>query len=74
MASAYLFHIVKNHAFLDGNKRTGLLAALVFLKLNGVNVVDRDSLLYDVTIAVAEGRLDKDGLAAILRDLSGSTG
>jgi death-on-curing protein len=74
MASAYLFHIVKNHPFLDGNKRTGLLAALVFQKLNGVNVVDRDSLLYDATMAVAEGRLDKDGLAVILRDLSGSTG
>jgi len=36
MAAAYLFHIVKNHAFVDGNKRTALLAALVFLDINGV--------------------------------------
>ena len=42
MAAAYLFHIVQNHAFVDGNKRTGLLAALVFLDLNGISI-DHDS-------------------------------
>jgi death on curing protein len=41
MAAAYLFHIVKNHAFLDGNKRTALVAALVFLDINGVSL-ERD--------------------------------
>lgn len=35
MAAAYLFHIVQNHPFTDGNKRTGTVAAVVFLKLNG---------------------------------------
>nr|MDD5699375.1 type II toxin-antitoxin system death-on-curing family toxin [Victivallaceae bacterium] len=35
MAAAYLFHIVQNHPFLDGNKRTGAVAMLVFLILNG---------------------------------------
>jgi death-on-curing protein len=35
MAAAYLFHIVSNHPFVDGNKRTGLLATQVFLSLNG---------------------------------------
>ena len=38
MAAAYLFHIVSNHPFVDGNKRTGLLAALVFLDLNGIAI------------------------------------
>jgi death-on-curing protein len=36
MASAYLFHIVKNHPFIDGNKRVGVVSAFVFLRLNGL--------------------------------------
>ena len=38
MASAYLFHLARNHPFLDGNKRTALAAALVFLELNDVSI------------------------------------
>lgn len=38
MAAAYLYHIVQNHPFLDGNKRTGTVAALVFLELNGLEL------------------------------------
>ena len=38
MAATYLFHIVKNHPFLDGNKRTGTLAAVVFLDVNGISI------------------------------------
>ena len=38
MAAAYLFHLVLNHPFVDGNKRCGWLAARVFLHLNGVRV------------------------------------
>ena len=38
MAAAYLFHIVKNHPFLDGNKRTGLIVAITFLAINGVSI------------------------------------
>ena len=69
MAAAYLFHIVRDHPFVDGNKRTGLIAALAFLDLNGV-AVDRDApALYDAAMAVAEGRLDKVPLAAELRRL-----
>ena len=36
MAAAYLFHLVENHPFIDGNKRTGAMAAIVFLDVNGV--------------------------------------
>ncbi len=36
MAAAYLFHLVKNHPLVDGNKRIGAVSALAFLKLNGV--------------------------------------
>jgi death on curing protein len=69
MAAAYAFHIAQNQPFIDGNKRTGLLAALVFLDLNGIVLNDPAGKLYDAMIAVAERRLDKPGVAALLRDL-----
>jgi death-on-curing protein len=68
MAAAYLYHIVQNHPFVDGNKRTGLLACLAFLELNGVATRFVDEL-YDVTMAVAAGRLTKDAVATRLRIL-----
>jgi death-on-curing protein len=69
MAAAYAFHLAQNQPFIDGNKRTGLVAALVFLELNGITILDRDELLYDAMIAIAERRIDKQGLADLLRTL-----
>lgn len=69
-AAAYAFHIAQNQPFVDGNKRTGLGAALVFLRLNGFRVVDPGDELYDAMIAITERRLDKPGLAAILERLA----
>ncbi len=54
MAAAYLFHIVRNHPFVDGNKRAGLLAALVFLDLNGISIDHSSEALYELTMGVAE--------------------
>ncbi len=71
MAAAYLFHIVNNHAFVDGNKRTGLLAALVFLDTNGVSLTEDSELLYDLTVGVAEGRVPKSDVVDRLRKLAG---
>ncbi len=71
MAAAYLFHIVNNHAFIDGNKRTGLLAALVFLDTNGVSLTEDSDLLYDLTVGVAEGRVPKSDVVDRLRKLAG---
>jgi death-on-curing protein len=71
MAAAYAFHVAQNQPFLDGNKRTGLLAAVVFLDLNGAAIRDPGGRLYDAMIAIAERRMDKLGLAALLRELSG---
>lgn len=70
MAAAYAFHIAQNQPFLDGNKRTGLGAALVFLRLNGYRAVDPTEELYEAMIAVAERRLDKAGLASLLEKLA----
>lgn len=66
MAAAYLFHIVSNHPFVDGNKRTGLLSALVFLDINGIAIERESKALYDLTMAVAEGKADKRKVAATL--------
>jgi len=72
MAAAYLFHIVQNHPFVDGNKRTGLLAALVFLDLNGISVIHNSPGLYDLTLGVAEGRVAKAEAAQTLRRIAQS--
>jgi death-on-curing protein len=62
MAAAYLFHIAKNHPFLDGNKRTALAAAIAFLGLNRW-VLDADpDEVADVVLAVADGRASKSAL------------
>lgn len=70
MAAAYAFHIAESQAFIDGNKRTGLNAALVFLLLNGWEVVDLKGRLYDAMIALAVRSLDKPGLARLLEELA----
>lgn len=59
MAAAYLFHLVANHPFVDGNKRVGLLAALVFLETNGYVADSPTEEFYELTMAVADGRLGK---------------
>jgi death on curing protein len=69
MAAAYAFHISQNHPFVDGNKRTALATALVFLELNGISLSDPEERLYDVMISLASGNIDKARLAAILREL-----
>ena len=66
MAAAYLFHIASNHAFVDGNKRAGLLSALVFLDINGISIEDPSEALYVLTMGVAEGRVDKAAVTAEL--------
>lgn len=67
MAAAYLFHIVQNHPFNDGNKRTGLAAALVFLDMNGVQVDADQNELASLVLEVATGNRDKAAIADYLR-------
>jgi death-on-curing protein len=68
MAAAYLFHIVQNHPFVDGNKRAGATAALVFLDLNGVAIRLPKGALYDLTMSVATGQAGKKEVAEFLRE------
>ena len=67
MAAAYLFHLARNHPFVDGNKRTALMCALVFLGLNGQRLrADADDL-YALVDGVAAGAVDKAEVSVFLR-------
>lgn len=70
MAAAYAFHIAENQAFVDGNKRAALNAALVFLDINGWVVLDPDSRLFDAMLELANKHLDKQAFGRLLKELS----
>jgi len=61
MAGAYLFHLVMNHPFVDGNKRTGALAAFVFLDMNSAEFSASEAEYQEFVLGVANGRIDKSG-------------
>lgn len=67
MAAAYLFHLVQNHPFVDGNKRIGLETALVFLELNHQAIEVNDEQLVELVLGVAEGQIDKTQIAEFFR-------
>lgn len=68
IAANYAYHIAENQPFIDGNKRTAIMAALAFLEQNGIRTsAISDETLYDAMIGIAEKRVDKAGLAAVFR-------
>ncbi len=67
MAAAYLYHIVGNHPFVDGNKRTGAGAAALFLKGNGVKFGAPEDVFQKLVSDVAEGKADKAAAAEFFR-------
>ena len=69
MAAAYAFHISQDHPFLDGNKRTALAAALVFLELNEIPLLDPKQELLPAMLGIAQGKMKKDDLAELFRKL-----
>jgi len=68
MASAYLFHVVRNHPFVDGNKRTGAVASVVFLLMNGIEINASEDSFEKIVLAAAEGKADKAAIARFFRD------
>ena len=66
MAAAYLFHLVRNHAFHDGNKRVGTMAAYAFLSLNGVQIDAPDKQFEALILEVAQGGSSKSAVAEFL--------
>ena len=64
LAAAYAFGIARNHPFVDGNKRTALVAAELFLGLNGMDLTATDVECVEVFLSLAAGELGEDQLAA----------
>ena len=67
MAAAYLFHLCRNHPFVDGNKRTALASAEVFLLLNRWTLGANNRQLEELTLGVASSGISKDAVTAFFR-------
>ena len=67
MAAAYTAGIVRNHPFLDGNKRTGFVVGILFLEMNGYNFTASEEDAAQAVLNLAAGRLDEAGYAHFLR-------
>ena len=66
MAAAYLFHICKNHPFFDGgNKRVAVVAAEIFLNINGLRLNVSNGELKELCLGVAAGELSKSETVAL---------
>ena len=83
MAGAYLFHLVQNHPFVDGNKRIGAACATAFLELNGyelgafVSELDSETgqTLFEKTVlTVARGEMNKDEITIWIELMMGASG
>ena len=66
LAASYTFGIVKNHPFIDGNKRTGFVIGILFLELNGVRFTASENSATRAVLDLAAGDLDEAGYAAFL--------
>ena len=71
MAAAYLFHIAQNHPFADGNKRSGLHAALTFLAMNDIDLEIPTDQGEALVIGVATGQIGKSEVATRFRQWGG---
>jgi len=71
IAAAYLFYLCRNHAFVDGNKRTALATCLVFLESNGLLSVTKlpADQWEEFVLSVAASKLDRDATTRRLRKL-----
>ncbi len=69
VASAYLFSLSANHPFVDGNKRTAMAAAIVFLRLNGIETKPDSAEWEKLVLEVACGEIDRAETAKRLRKL-----
>lgn len=59
MAACYLFGIIKNHPFVDGNKRTGIICATLFLRYNDIMIQPTRKEFYDLALEVASSKIKK---------------
>jgi death-on-curing protein len=66
LAAKYIAGIVQNHPFVDGNKRTGFIAGVLLLELNGYRFTASEEAAAQVVLELAAGRIDEVGLIAFL--------
>jgi death-on-curing protein len=67
MAAAYLLHLAQNHPFIDGNKRVAAVATVIFLDLNGLEIVADENEFEALVLEVAQGESSKEAIATFLR-------
>jgi death on curing protein len=67
MAAAYLFHLARNHAFIDGNKRVALACAILFFKINHVSYSITEEEAVKLTLGTASGNMDKSAVKAFFQ-------
>lgn len=70
LAAAYGYHLIKNHSFIDGNKRIGTLAMPTFSKINGQTTRIPNAKLYALAIEIATSKIDEKGITEKLRSYS----
>lgn len=70
MASAYMYAIIKNHPFVDGNKRTGVITAILFLAYNDIIITAQDDELFNLAIATAKSKITEAEIASFFKDKS----
>jgi death-on-curing protein len=68
LAAAYAFGIARNHPFIDGNKRTALLALYTFLGVNGFDFMVSEAEAAAMILALAAGEVNEEGLTRWIRD------
>jgi death on curing protein len=68
LAAAYAFGIARNHPFVDGNKRTSLLALYTFLGVNGIDFIVPEAEAAAIILALAAGEVNEEGLTRWIRD------
>jgi death on curing protein len=69
VAAAYMYYLCRNHPFVDGNKRVAMTAAIVFLRLNGIEPAADSDAWYSIAMDIANSRIDRDAVAKRLRKL-----
>lgn len=70
MAAAYAYGIIKNHPFIDGNKRTGIAVALLFLRYNGYDFALTNDEIYNLGMEMANSSLSQNEVAQIFKKAS----
>jgi death-on-curing protein len=71
LATAYCAGIIKNHPFVDGNKRAGVLSAVVFLALNGISIKFNESSIVAMVLGLAADEIGEEEFSNWLRDAAG---